>query len=148
MSAYPSTTTTVLSTTAAKRAYGVAEPFVIEETFDLDTLISAKVANADIVNLFTLPANHVILATRIKTTVISVGGTSTCTAKLRIGTTDIGAATDILTTAAGTGGSATVALPLNVGTSDVLVNLVIALGGGTTTKNPTIKVTMLVCDMG
>jgi hypothetical protein len=45
------------------------------------------------------------------------------------------------------GGNAAVNLPLAVGTSDVLVNAVIALGGGTTTTNPTIKATLLVCQM-
>lgn len=146
MSAYPSTTTALATESIVARSQE-AQPFKIVKTFDLDTLLSAKLANADIVNLFTLPANTVILATRIKTTVITVGGTGTCTAKLRIGTTDIGAATNILTTATGTGGGATVSLPLNNGTADTLVNLVIALGGGTTTVNPTIEVHMLVCNM-
>jgi hypothetical protein len=122
-------------------------PYVIRKTFTLDTLITGKVANSDIVNLFTLPANTVVLATLIKTTVIAVGCSSTCTAKLRFGTTDIGAATDILTKAIGTGGSATVALPLTNGTADNIVNLVFAIGGGTTTINPTIAIQMLVCDM-
>jgi len=151
MSAYPSTTTTLdgalsapISAVARSQSRG---PYLIRQTFNLDTLMSAKVANADIVNLFTLPANTVILATSIKTSVIAVGCSSTCTAKLRFTTTDIGATADILTKATGVGGNATVALPLNVGTSDVLVNLVFAIGGGTTTTNPTIAVDMLVCDM-
>jgi len=149
MAAYPSTTTALeAAATIVPRSQGANIPYSIEREFDLDTLVATKLANADIVNLFTLPANTVILATLIKTTTITVGGTGTCTAKLRFTTTDIGAATDILTTATGTGGSATTALPLNVGTSAVLCNLVFAIGGGTTTTNPTIKVRMLVCDMG
>lgn len=142
MAAYPSTTTCV--PTAPTAVQGTSKGLVvIEETFDLDTLVTSKIANADIVNLFTLPANFTVLATYLKTTVITVGGTGTCTLKLRFGTTDIGAATDILTLATGTGGSATVALPLNVGTSAVLCNVVAAIGGGTTTTNPTIKVTVV-----
>ena len=147
MAAYPSTTTTLSEQTAKPVAYGAPTVYTIEKTFDLDALMDDKVANADIVNLFTLPANTVILATRLETVVASVGGTGTCTAKLRFGTTDIGAATNILAAAVGVGGNATVNLPLAVGTSDVLVNAVIALGGGTTTTNPTIKATLLVCQM-
>jgi len=121
---------------------------MIEKTFDLDTLLSAKIANADIINLFTLPANHVILATRIKIMVANVGAGGTSTLKLRFGTTDIGATADMLTVnTVATGGAATTNLPLNVGTSDVLVNLVAAVGSGTTTTNPTVLVKMLVCDM-
>lgn len=151
MSAYPSSTTDIFGATGefvVAKSQGVAVPFVIERTFDLDALLATKVANADIVNLFSLPANHTILATLIKTDVVAVGCSSTCTAKLRIGTTDIGAATSILSTATGTGGGATVSLPLNNGTSATLVNLVFAIGAGTTTTNPTITVRMLVCDMG
>lgn len=151
MSAYPSTTTS-LDGAMASPATGVARSQtgtarLIKQSFNLDTLMAAKVANADIVNLFTLPANTVILATLIKTTTIAVGCSSTCTAKLRFTTTDVGATADILTKATAIGGNATVALPLNVGTADVLVNLVFAIGGGVTTTNPTISVQMLVCDM-
>jgi len=153
MSAYPSTTTSIDGAMASP-ATGITRSQagsarLIKQSFNLDTLLAAasKVANADIVNLFTLPANTVILATLIKTTTIAVGCSSTCTAKLRFTTTDIGATCDILTKATAVGGNATVALPLNVGTSDVLVNLVFAIGGGTTTTNPTISVQMLVCDM-
>lgn len=149
MSAYPSTTTAIDTTVSAvARSQGNAVPFKIEREFDLDTLITGKLANADIVNLFTLPANHVILATWIKVTRVAVGCTATSTVKLRFTTTDIGATADILTVnTVAVGGNATVSLPLNVGTSDVLVNLVAAIGGGTTTANPKVKVGMLVCDM-
>lgn len=147
MSAYPSTTTAIRSTAVVARSQA-NQPFMIEDEYDLDTLIIGKLANADIANLFTLPANHVILATWIKVTTIAVGCTGTCTVKLRIGTTDIGATADILTlNTVATGGGATVSLPLNNGTSDTLVNLVAAIGGGTTTTNPKVKVRMLVCDM-
>jgi hypothetical protein len=147
MASYPSTTTYVDSTQSAVALSQAGTPFLIERTYALDTLITGKLANADIVNLFTLAANHVILATYIKTTVIAVGCSSTCTLKLRFGTTDIGAATDILTLATGTGGAATVALPLTNGTSATAINLVAAIGGGTTTTNPTVKVSLLVCKM-
>jgi len=149
MGAYPSTTTVIDSTqSAVAKSQGAAIPFVIEREYDLDTLITGKLANADIVNLFTLPANHVVLATWIKITEIAVGCSSTCTLKLRFGTTDIGATADILTdNTVATGGSATVALPLNNGTSATLVNLVAAIGGGTTTTNPTVQVRLLVCNM-
>lgn len=147
MAAYPSTTTTLCEQTAKPVAYGTPTVYTVEKTFELDTLLNDKVANADIINLFKLPANTVILATRLETVKASVGGTGTCTAKLRFGTTDIGAATNILAAAVGAGGNATVNLPLAVGTSDVLVNVVIALAGGTTTINPTIKATLLVCQM-
>lgn len=148
MAAYPSTTTVLDTTqTAVPKSQGANIPFMIEREYDLDALVATGVANTDVVNLFTMPANHTILATYIKTTVIAVGCSSTCTAKLRFSTTDIGAATDILTLATGTGGSATVALPLTVGTAAVLVNLVFAIGGGATTTNPTIKVSLLVCNM-
>lgn len=147
MATYPSASTSVTGAASAKANSGGQKLTVIDRTYDLDTLISGKLANTDIVNLGTLPANFVVLATLLKTTVVSVGGSSTCTLKLRFGTTDIGAATDILTTATGTGGGATVALPLNVGTSDALLNVVCALGGGTTTKNPTIRVVIVGVDM-
>ena len=146
MSAYPSTTTCVSTAPTAVQSTGKGL-VVIEKTFDLDTLLSAKLANADIVNLFTLPAGFCVLATRLATTVASVGGTSTCTLTLRFGTTNIGAATNILAEAVGTGGNATVSLPLTVGTSDVLCNVVCALGGGTTTLNPTIHVTVVGLQM-
>ena len=147
MAAYPSASTAV-STEAVVARSQANQPFMIEKTFDLDTLLSAKIANADIINLFTLPANHVILATRIKITVANVGAGGTSTLKLRFGTTDVSATADMLTVnTVATGGSATTALPLNVGTSDVLVNLVAAVGSGTTTTNPTVLVKMLVCDM-
>lgn len=148
MSAYPSTTTAVDTSAIVARSQGNKEVFKISKTFDLNALFPDDMAaNADIFNLFTLPANHVVLATKIKTTVIAVGCSGTCTAKLRFGTTDISGTADILTTATATGGSATTALPLNNGTSATLVNLVMAIGGGTTTTNPTIKVDMIVCDM-
>jgi len=147
MAAYPSTTTAV-STEAVVARSQANQPFMIEKTFDLDTLLSAKIANADIINLFTLPANHVILATRIKIMVANVGAGGTSTLKLRFGTTDISATADMLTVnTVAVGGNATVLLPLGVGTSDVLVNLVAAVGSGTTTTNPTVLVKMLVCDM-
>jgi len=137
-----------VSTEAVVARSQANQPFMIEKTFDLDTLLSAKIANADIINLFTLPANHVILATRIKIMVANVGAGGTSTLKLRFGTTDVSATADMLTiNTVATGGSATTALPLNVGTSDVLVNLVAAVGSGTTTTNPTVLVKMLVCDM-
>lgn len=147
MAAYPSTTTAI-STRGIVAKSQAAQPFTIEEEFDLDTLISGKIANADIINLFTLPANHTILATWIKITRANVGAGGTSTLKLRIGTTDIGATADMLTVnTVATGGSATVALPLNNGTSATLVNLVAAVGSGTTTANPKVKVSMLVCKM-
>jgi hypothetical protein len=147
MAAYPSTTTCVSTAPTVVAPAMSQQLVVIEKTFDLDALLSAKVANADIVNLMTLPANFCVIATLIKTTVIAVGCSGTCTAKLRHGTTDIGATADILTTATATGGGATVSLPLNVGTSSALLNLVFAIGAGTTTTNPTIKVTIVGIDM-
>jgi hypothetical protein len=149
MASYPSTTTVVDSDiSAVAKSQGAAIPFVIEREYDLDTLISGKLANADVVNLFSLAAGHVILATRIKITEVAVGCSSTCTLKLRFGTTDIGATADILTdNTVATGGAATVALPLTNGITDTLVNLVAAIGGGTTTVNPTVQVRMLVCSL-
>lgn len=147
MAAYPSTTTAISSRGIVAKSQA-PQPFMIEEEFDLDTLISGKIANADIVNLFTLPANHTILATWIKITRANVGAGGTSTLKLRIGTTDIGATADMLTVnTVATGGGATVSLPLNNGTSDTLVNLVAAVGSGTTTANPKVKVAMLVAKM-
>lgn len=148
MPSYPSTTTVIDSAISAVARSQARGPYFIERDYDLDTLISGKLANSDIVNLFTLPANTVILATRIKITEVNVGAGGTSTLKLRFGTTDISATADMLTdNTVATGGSATTALPLNVGTSDVKVNLVAAVGSGTTTTNPTVQVRMLVCDM-
>lgn len=147
MSAYPSTTTAISSRAIVAKSQA-PQPFMIEEEFDLDTLITGKIANADIVNLFTLPANTTILATWIKITRANVGAGGTSTLKLRIGTTDIGATADMLTVnTVATGGAATVNLPLNNGTSDTLVNLVAAVGSGTTTANPKVKVSMLCAKM-
>ena len=147
MAAYPSTTTAVATAPAVVPSAGGAKLIFIEKTFDLDALITGKIANADIINLMTLPANFVVLATKLTTTVINVGAGGTSTLKLRFGTTDIGAATDMLTAATGVGGNATVLLPLSVGTSAVLLNVVAAVGSGTTTRNPTIKVTVVGVDM-
>lgn len=152
MSAYPSTTTSIDGATASP-ATGVAKSQAagvskIKRTFNLDTLITGKLANADIVNLFSIPAGTVILATRIKIDVANTGAGGTSTLKLRIGTTDIGATADMLTAGTvATGGGATVSLPLSVGTAAVLVNLVAAVGSGTTTVNPTVTVSLLISDM-
>jgi len=149
---YPTSTTVYDSLVAAKPASGKAL-FVIEKTFDLDAIMVAngagtgKILTTDIVNLFTLPANLMILSAGIKSTVVQVGGTGTCTLKLRYGTTDLTAACDISAAAVAIGGATTTALPASTGAAAVLCNVVAVITGGTVTKNPTIRVTLVCVDM-
>lgn len=144
---YPTSTTVLDSLTAAAPASG-KKPYVIEKTFDLNTLLSAKLLTTDLVNLFTLPANTVIMTAALKVIAACVGAGGTSTLTLRHGTTNVTAAADMLT--AGTvafGGATTTALPANVGAAAVLVNVVCAVGSGTITTNPTIRVTLVCLDI-
>lgn len=149
MATYP--TTGVESVGAfVPRAQGLDNVFVYEELFDLSDLIPVVIANADIINLISLPANHVILATSLHVDVAGTKDASTFTLQLRHGTTAIGPAVDVTTDEGyGHGGATTYALPASPGASAVTVNLVAVVSGGNAvaTLNPKVKVKMLVCDM-
>ncbi len=150
---YPIAGGVVDSLVAAAPASG-KKVYVIEKTFNLDTIKDTlgvalgKILTTDIVNLFNIPANTMILSAGIKVTTVAVGCSSTCTAKLRFGTTDITATADILTAnTVAIGGATTTALPISVGASAVSCNLVFAIGGGTVTTNPTVRATLVCVDM-
>lgn len=141
MSTYPTTGTVGGSSISAVQSTGKA-PYVIDRTFDLtgQTLLTGT----DVVNLMVFPANHMVLAARLKTTTVGTVGSGTATLKLRVATTDVGTACDLLTTAVNT--STTIA-PVTGGTSATTVNVVAAIQTGTLTLNPIIHVRMVCMDM-
>lgn len=131
------------------RSQGTKPPFTIERTFNLATLLSAVIANADVVNLFELPANYVVLASALKTSTAGTKDATTFTLQLRYGTTNLSAALDATAAGFAVGGNGTYNHPLSVGTSAVKVNLVAVVSGGNAlvTANPTVKVKLVVADM-
>lgn len=150
MATVPSTTTYYSEATMAPRSQGKDIPFIYEEEFDLDALYSTVLANADVVNLIALPANYVILASSLKIVTAGTKNATTFTLQLREATTALSAALDA-TTANGraTGGNATYNHPLSIGTSAVAIDCVVVCSGGSAlvTKNPKIKVKLLLIDM-
>lgn len=132
------------------RAFGSKVPYAIEREFNLATLLAAVIANADVINLFELPAEHVIIASAQEVVTAGTKDATTFTLQLRVGTTALGAALDV-TTGAGKaiGGNATYNLPL-VSAAAANVNLVAVVSGGNavSTLNPVVRVKLLVCDMG
>ena len=140
-----------LSAEAVKRAAKGPAPFVVEREFDLHTLLAAVIANADVVNLLQLPENHMILAASQKVTGAGTKDATTFTLQLRFGTTAIGAALDATTlNGIACGGAATYSIPITVGTSAAYLNLVAVVSGGNAvvTKNPKVRVQVVLVDMG
>ena len=131
------------------RSQGVDNVFVYEETFDLNTLRAAVLANADVCNLIQRPANHGIIMASLKIVTEGTKDATTFTLQLRDGTTALTAALDG-TTANGIaiGGVATYSLPLAL-TTAANINLVVVCSGGNAvvTKNPKVKVKLVCVDM-
>jgi len=132
-----------------KRDVGAKLPYSIEREFDLATLLAAVIADADVVNLFQLPAEHVIVATALETLTAGTKDATTFTLQLRVGTTALGAALDATAAGKAIGGNATYNMPL-VSAAAATVNLVAAVSGGNAlvTANPVVRIKLLVCDMG
>lgn len=137
MPTYPTTGT--LDAGAIAKPFLSKVPFVIEKIFDLDALLSGKLAAADVANLFSLPAKTMVISAVLECKVAQAGGTG-LTLKLRAGTTDL--------TAAQAQDSATVnaSTATYVGAAAANINLLAALTSGTVTKNPTVKVTLVCYD--
>lgn len=147
MATYP--TTGVESVGAfVPMAQGRDNVFVYEETFDLSELIPVVIANADIINLITLPASYAILATSLETVTAGTDDATTFTLQLRYTTTAIGPAVSCVAEGIGLGGATTYSLPAVPGAA-VAINLVAVVSGGNAVAltNPVVKVKMLVCDM-
>jgi hypothetical protein len=145
MADLPSATSAADEKTLAKKQVGASRaPYCIEREFDLDDLLAAKIANGDVVNLLNIPANHMIIAATIESTVVQVGGTGTCTLQLKVVGTTLTPAANI---SALEHKSSTTIAPVTVGTSAGYIEAVAAIGGGTVTTNPTIKIRILGIDM-
>jgi len=143
MSTYPTAGT--LDSTAAI-ASGVQNVKTIVQTFDLSALVGTVIADADVINLMTIPAKTQVLSASLEVTSAgtqSGGGTSTSI--LRIATTALTAALSNLATGVVSGGTSGV-LNSYINAADQVLNVVIAVATGTTTKNPTIKVKLVVVD--
>jgi hypothetical protein len=133
------------------RSQGCKAPYVVEREFDLSSLLSAPLANADTVNLFARPANVLMLGASLE--VVAAGSKNASatafTCQLRDGTTALGAALD-MTTAGGIaiGGNGTYNMPLAL-TTAANVNLLVAVAGtgGLVTANPTVRVKFILCEM-
>jgi hypothetical protein len=150
MATLPSTTTALGSEALVKKVQGKA-PFVVEQEFDLDALLDAVIANADVINLLQIPANHVILAAALQVKTPGTKDATTFTLQPRFATSAIGAALDATTDEGITvGGATTYALPITVGTSAAYLNLVAVVSGGNAvaTKNPKVRVQLVLVDMG
>ena len=150
MATLPSTTTDLSSNSAVPTVLGAKRVFTVEQTFDLSTLLSAVIANADVVNLLTLPANTMILAAGLKIVTAGTKDATTFTLQLRHGTTALSVALDATTiNGYANGGATTYALPATVGTSAVHLNLVAVVSGGNavSTLNPVVKVCVVCVDM-
>lgn len=150
MATLPSASSALFSGTAKRKAQGKA-PFVVEHEFDLNELLDAVIANADVVNLFQIPANHMVIGSAQQVKTAGTKDATTFTLQLRFGTTAIGAALDATTDEGiAVGGATTYALPITVGTSAVYCNLVAVVSGGNAlvTKNPKVRVQLILCNMG
>lgn len=119
---------------------GVKAVKTIVKTYDLSTLLAAVLANADVVNLFGLNAGDIVIGNAVEVIGAGTKDATTFTVQLRAGTTAIGAALDA-TALGATPGTANVAL-----TAAANINLLVAIAGGNVlaTKNPTVKVTLVV----
>lgn len=149
MATYPSSSSAYDAGSAVPQV-SAKKVFVIDRTFDLNSLLSTAIANADIVNFFQLPANTMIMGTAFQTKTPGTKDASTFTLQLRFGTTAIGGAVDVTTDEAiSVGGATTYALPITVGTSAVYCNAVAVVSGGNavSTKNPQVRVQLICCNM-
>lgn len=141
------TTTSLTKSVAKQKIYRA------EMTYDLRTsgdYLTAVIANADVINLLTIPKNTVILGAALKIVTAGTKDATTFTLQLRHGTTALGAALDATTgNGVAFGGAATYNCPQSVGTSDVTLNLVAAVSGGNavTTANPVVKITLFLADI-
>lgn len=150
MATLPSSSSALSTVSAKRRAQGKA-PFVVEHEFDLNELLDAVIANADVINLFQIPANHMVLGSAQQVKTAGTKDATTFTLQLRFGTTAIGAALDATTDEGiAVGGATTYALPITVGTSAVYCNLVAVVSGGNAlaTLNPKVRVQLILCNMG
>lgn len=131
------------------RSQGCKLPYAIERDFDLADLLSAVLADTDVVNLFQLPANHLIVGAALQTITAGTKDATTFTCQLRVGTTALAAALDATAAGIAIGGNATYNLPL-VSAAAANINLLVAVAGGNAvaTANPKVRVKLLVCDMG
>lgn len=150
MATLPSANSALSAEIVKAKAQG-KKVFVLEREFDLDALLDAVIANADVINLLELPANHVILAAAQQVKTPGTKDATTFTLQLRFGTTAIGAALDATTDEGiAVGGAATYNLPATVGASATYLNLVAVVSGGNAlvTKNPKVRVQLVLCNMG
>lgn len=149
MATLPSATS-ALTTEVANCAAKGKKVFVVEREFDLNELLDAVIANGDVINLLKIPKNHTIFATALEVLTIGTDDATTFTLQLRFGSTAIGAALSAVAEGLAIGGATTYALPITVGTSDTYLNLVAVVSGGNAvvTKNPKVRVQVVLCDMG
>lgn len=108
------------------------------------------IANGDVVASFEIPKNHTVFASAQEVLVPGTKDATTFTLQLRFGSTAIGAALSAVAEGLAIGGATTYALPITVGTSDTYLNLVAVVSGGNAvvTKNPKVRVQVVLCDMG
>ena len=141
----------LVSDSIVPRSQGAFNTYEIKRQFDLTSLLAALIANADVDNLFNLPANFVILAASLSVVTPGTKNATAFTLQLRLGATALTAALDV-TAAAGTaavGGNATYNMPLAVGGAAAAINLLAAVTGGAAlaTLNPVVQVKLVVSDM-
>lgn len=131
------TYTDLASQDALVRTFCSATPFVVQETFNLTGLDDVLV-DADVVNLFTLPANTLVTDAILEVTGAGTSATTgTQTVKLRVGTTDITAALN------GKATGLTHSTAKYTGAAEATVNVIAAVATDVVTKNPTIRVTLI-----
>lgn len=130
------------------RSQGVKGVFVVEREFDLSDLLDAVLANADVVNLFTLPENHIVIGAALEIITAGTDDATTFTLQLRNSTTALCAALSAVATGIAIGGDATYAMPL-VCTTAAAINLVVVCSGGNAvvTLNPKVRVKLILCQM-
>ncbi|MDF1551937.1 MAG: hypothetical protein P1P84_02690 [Deferrisomatales bacterium] len=141
----PSASTAADTNVSLKPAAGGGNLWVMKREFDLDTLLTSttKLINTDVVNLFAIPANSVILSCHMAMTRVAAGGTGTCTYSVHDGTDEYVAATDMLTLA--TMGPTTATFPQPIEAA-VYCELRVLVQGGTLTDNGKIQITMVGID--
>ena len=146
MATYPASGV-MIPDTIAKVAYGKAGVYEIDRVFD--TKEFPFLDHDDEINLFQLPAGHVIMAAALAIVTPGTCAATVNTVQLRVTTTALSAALDA-TVADGVaiGGNATYNLPL-VSATAATINLVVVSTTGTTefTLNPVVRVKLIVADM-
>lgn len=131
MATYPSSG--VLKNNVGKR-----NPVVLEQDYDLSTLLSAVLATADVVNLFSVPAGTLVVGGSLECLTAGTGA-SVLTLQLAVGSTNLSTALDCLAAGAATTAGATTA-----GAAQT-VKLTAAVTG-TVTKNPTVRVKLVIVE--